>query len=271
MQALSRPSCGACDQDGCSSRVRRAGHGVDAGADIDRHPPQLHRTTDVSIPTDVVVDAVVRQLLHGRRMVLAFVTSPVVASLSPFWRPSSARRQRSSSRPFPRPPGDVRAAGRSDDRSGRCLAVAVYAVFLPWRLTGRQGFRRGALCIGHAVRLHHGGGRPARAWTRDSTRAAANLGASPFKAFRIDHPALDSPIDVDRRAVRVHGVVRRDRSSSIFLVTPARDPPRRDVFEASPARSIPTVAAVATVIFGQHDACCYHRRPHHARRQTSNG
>jgi putative spermidine/putrescine transport system permease protein len=150
------------------------------------------------------------------------------------------------------------------------FAVAVYAVFLPWGLTGTiKGFVAAHCALGMPfVFITVAAGLEGL----DSrlTRAAANLGASPFKAFRSITLPLIAP-SMLTGALFAFMASFDETVVSIFLVTPAKRTLPVGMYESVTREIDPTVAAVATVIFVSTTLLLVIGVLIQARRQTSNG
>lgn len=150
------------------------------------------------------------------------------------------------------------------------FAVAVYAVFLPWGLTGTiTGF----------VAAHSVLGIPFVFITVSAglegldprlSSAAANLGASPTKAFRVITLPLIAP-SVLTGSLFAFMASFDEVVVSIFLVSPARRTLPVAMYESMTREIDPTVAAVATLIFMGTTLLLIVGVIIHARRQPSHG
>jgi putative spermidine/putrescine transport system permease protein len=128
------------------------------------------------------------------------------------------------------------------------FAVAVYAVFLPWGLTGTiPGFVAAHAVLGIPF-VYVTVAAGLEGLDPRLTSAAANLGASPIKAFRVITLPLIAP-SMLTGALFAFMASFDETVVSIFLVTPARRTLPVTMYESMIREIDPTVAAAATIIF----------------------
>lgn len=128
------------------------------------------------------------------------------------------------------------------------FAVAVYAVFLPWGLTGTIPGFVAAHCVLGIPFVFVTVAAGLEGMDSRLTDAAASLGASPIKAFRVITLPLIAP-SMLTGALFAFMASFDETVVSIFLVTPARRTLPVTMYESMTREIDPTVAAAATVIF----------------------
>ncbi len=150
------------------------------------------------------------------------------------------------------------------------FAVAVYAVFLPWGLTGTIAGFVAAHCVLGIPFVFITVAAGLEGLDPRLTSAAASLGASPVKAFRVITLPLIAP-SMLTGALFAFMASFDEVVVSIFLVTPIRRTLPVAMYESMTREIDPTVAAAATVIFMGTTLLLIIGVLVQARRHTSNG